>query len=159
MISCKCDADSNTVSQTNDKTILDTQTYDAELDDGTIIELAVNKITKCMCAQCTPEGNRYVLLDCFVDYDKSLTSVSLADQMIVLEVRPFKHCNTYGWKICCQWKDRSTTWESLKDLKESHSLEMAEYAITQGIDHEPGFNWWVPQVLRLCNWIISLVKK
>ncbi len=51
------------------------------------------------------------------------------------------------------------TWESLKDVKESHPLEMAEYAITQGIDHEPVFNWWVPQILRLRKRIISLVKK
>jgi hypothetical protein len=36
---------------------------------------------------------------------------------------------------------------------------MAEYAIMQGIDHEPVFNWWVPQVLRLRKHIISLVKK
>jgi hypothetical protein len=36
---------------------------------------------------------------------------------------------------------------------------MAEYAVTQGIDHEPAFNWWVPQVLRLRKCIISLVKK
>ncbi len=36
---------------------------------------------------------------------------------------------------------------------------MAEYAVTQGIDHEPTFNWWVPQVLQLCKHIISLVKK
>jgi hypothetical protein len=51
------------------------------------------------------------------------------------------------------------TWESLNDLKESHPLEMAEYATTQGIDHNPAFNWWVPQVLRLCKHIISLVEK
>ncbi len=67
--------------------------------------------------------------------------------------------NTYGWKICCQWKGGSTTWESLKDLKESHPLEMAEYAIMQGIDHKPAFNWWVLQVMRLRKCIISLVKK
>jgi hypothetical protein len=36
---------------------------------------------------------------------------------------------------------------------------MAEYAITQGIEHKPVFNWWVPQVLRLRKCIISLVKK
>ncbi len=51
------------------------------------------------------------------------------------------------------------TWESLKDLKELHPLEMAEYAVTQGIDPKPAFNWWVPQVLRLCKRIISLLKK
>jgi hypothetical protein len=50
-------------------------------------------------------------------------------------------------------------WESLKDLKESHPLEMAEYAVMQGIDQKPAFNWWVPQVLQLRKWIISLVEK
>jgi hypothetical protein len=28
----------------------------------------------------------------------------------------------------------------LPDLKESHLLETTEYAVTQGIDHEPAFN-------------------
>jgi len=27
------------------------------------------------------------------------------------------------------------------------------------IDHEPAFNWWVPQVLKKCKSIISLMKK
>jgi hypothetical protein len=79
--------------------------------------------------------------------------------MIIVKGRSSKHCNTYGWKICCQWKNGSMTWESLKDLKESHPLEMAEYAIMQDIDHEPAFNWWVSQVLRLRKLIISLITK
>jgi hypothetical protein len=94
-----------------------------------------------MYAQIDPGGNQYVLLDCLVDFDKSLTAISLADQYIVAKGCPSKRCNTYGWKICCQWTDGSTTWESLKDLKESHPLEMAEYAITQGIDQESALNW------------------
>jgi hypothetical protein len=36
---------------------------------------------------------------------------------------------------------------------------MAKYAVMHGIDHEPAFNWWVPQVLLLQKRIISLVKK
>jgi hypothetical protein len=67
--------------------------------------------------------------------------------------------NTIGWQICCQWKDGSTSWENLSDLKESHPLETAEYAVTIGIDHEPAFNWWVPYVLKKRNRIISLVRK
>jgi hypothetical protein len=159
VISCKRDADGNTVGRAHDRPILDTRTYDVEFNDGTITELMANKIAECMYAQCDPGGNQYVLLDCFVDFDKSLTAISLADQNIIVKGRPSKHCNTYGWKICCQWKDGSTTWESLKDLKESHPLETAEYAVMQGVDHKPAFNWWVPQVLRLCKCIISLVKK
>jgi len=67
--------------------------------------------------------------------------------------------NTIGWQICCQWKDGSTSWENLSDLKESHPLETAEYAMTIGIDCKPAFNWWVPYVLKKCDRIISLVRK
>ncbi len=63
----------------------------------------------------------------------------------------------YHW--CCQWKDGSTSWKNLADLKDSHPLETAEYAVTQGIDHVPAFNWWVPHVLKKCDRIISLVRK
>ncbi len=67
--------------------------------------------------------------------------------------------STIGWQVCCQWKDGSKSWENLADLKESHPLETAEYAVTQGIDHKPAFNWWVPHVLKKHGWIISLVCK
>jgi hypothetical protein len=125
VISRKHSADGNTVGQAHDRPILDTRTYDVEFDNGTIAELTANKIAECMYAQYDSGGNQYVLLDWFVDFEKLSTTISLADQNIVVKGCPSKHCNTYGWKICCQWKDSSTTWESLKDLKESHPLEMA----------------------------------
>jgi hypothetical protein len=61
--------------------------------------------------------------------------------------------------VCCQWKDGSTSWESLADLKESHPIETAEYAVTKGIDHKLAFNWWVPHVMKKRDRIISLVCK
>jgi hypothetical protein len=66
--------------------------------------------------------------------------------------------STIGWQVCCQLKDGSTSWENLADLKESHPLETAKYAMTQGIDHEPAFNWWVPHVLTKRDQIIFLVR-
>jgi hypothetical protein len=35
----------------------------------------------------------------------------------------------------------STSREKLADLKESHPLETAEYAMNQGVDHKPALNW------------------
>jgi hypothetical protein len=52
-----------------------------------------------------------------------------------------------------------TSWEKLSDLKESHPLGTAKYAVTMGIDHEPTFTWWVPHVLRKRDRIISAVAK
>jgi hypothetical protein len=68
-------------------------------------------------------------------------------------------CSTIGWQVCCQLKDGSTSWENIADLKDSHPLETAEYAVTQGIDHKPAYNWWVPHVLKKCDRIISSVCK
>ena len=63
-----------------------------------------------------------------------------------------------GCQLCCQWKDGSTSWEKLSDLKESHSIETAKFAVTADIYHEPAFNWWVPHVLKKRDHIISIVK-
>ena len=37
-------------------------------------------------------------------------------------------------------------------------MQVAEYAATNKIAHEPAFNWWVHDVLRKRNRIISKVK-
>ncbi len=36
---------------------------------------------------------------------------------------------------------------------------MAEYAMSMGVDHDPGFNWWVLHMLKKCDAILALVKK
>ncbi len=61
--------------------------------------------------------------------------------------------------MCVQWKDGSTSWQSFKDLKEAYPVAIAEYAVAQGIDNEPAFNWWVRAVLCKRKHIIALVKK
>ena len=37
----------------------------------------------------------------------------------------------------------TTTWEQLIDLKQLYRLELAEYAIAQGINKTPAFAWWM----------------
>jgi hypothetical protein len=41
------------------------------------------------------------------------------------------------------------TWQHLKDLKESHPIAVAEYAIVDKLVSEPAFVcWWVPFVMK-----------
>jgi hypothetical protein len=95
-----------------------------------------------------------------VDHQCLPTAIKLSDQKIVLaDGKTYLKRSTIGWQLCCQWKDGSTFWENLADLKESHPIDTAEYAKILGIDNEPAFNWWVPHVLRKRNHIISLVRK
>jgi Reverse transcriptase (RNA-dependent DNA polymerase) len=60
--------------------------------------------------------------------------------------------------LCVQWKDGTTTWVSLAELKDSNPLELAEYAVVNGIQDKPAFNWWVKDVMRARTSIISKVK-
>lgn len=57
-----------------------------------------------------------------------------------------------------QWKDGSTSWEKLKDLKVSNPVEVAEYAVANRISDEPAFKWWVPHTIKKRNRKISKVK-
>ena len=104
-------------------------------------ELTANAIAEAMFAQCDEDGNEYVLFDAFVDFRKDGTALSIADQKVVVKGSPSLHCTTVGWQLCCQWKDGSRSWEKLSGLKESHPVQTAEYAVAQGIDHKPAFNW------------------
>ncbi len=157
--SWKRDVDGNLKGTANDNPILDTREYVVTFDDGDVTDLTANLIAKSMYAQCDPDGNQYVLLYSIIDYQRHDTAIQLSDQIVTRpNGRMYKRRNTIGWELCCQWKDGSTSWECLADLKESHPLETAEFAVTAGIDHEPAFNWWVPHTLKKRDRIISMVK-
>ena len=35
------------------------------------------------------------------------------------------------------------SWIPLKELKESHPLEVTEFTVANGVDQMPAFKWWV----------------
>jgi hypothetical protein len=45
---------------------------------------------------------------------------------------------TRGWDLQVEWRDGSTTWVPLSELKESNPVEVAEYAVANKIAEEPG---------------------
>ena len=57
-----------------------------------------------------------------------------------------------------QWKYGSSTWVSLKDMKESYPVQVAKYCVQSRMSAEPAFAWWVPYVLKKRNRIIAKVK-
>ena len=134
------DSDGNPLGTAHVNPILDTRQYIVEFNDGDEAELASNVIATNMYAQCDPEGNQYVLLDSHIDFRRSTTTLCYDDQKVTANVRTHYRRSTAGWQICCQWKDGSTSWCKLSDLKESHPIETSEYAVAQGLDGEPAFN-------------------
>ena len=43
--------------------------------------------------------------------------------------------------------------------KETHPVQTAEFAVVQGIDHDPTFNWWVKHVLKKRERILASIRK
>jgi hypothetical protein len=62
-----------------------------------------------------------------------------------------------GWHLCVEWKDGTTSWERLADLKERNTVEVAVYASTKNMHDEPIFAWWVPHIPKKRNIIIYAV--
>ena len=61
--------------------------------------------------------------------------------------------------MCIIWKYGSTTWDKLSDFKECYPVETAEYATARDLDDEQAFNWWVNQILKKRDRVISLLKR
>ena len=57
-----------------------------------------------------------------------------------------------------EWKNGMTDWVPMNELKASNPIEPAEYAVSNRIVEEPAFAWWVLDVLKWWNHIISKVK-
>jgi hypothetical protein len=121
----------------NANPILDTRTYDVEFPDGQRAEVAANVIAQNMYSQCDIEGNQHLLLAGITDHRKTEAAVSRADMWITRGSNKQMRKTPKGWQLCVEWRDGSTSWERLADLKESNPIEVAEYATAHGIDSEP----------------------
>ena len=112
-------------------------------------------------SQVDTEGNEFILLQEICNHQKDGLAVA-KDNMFVQHTRggsiAVHRRSTKGWQLLVQWKDGSTSWTLLKDLKESNPVGVAEYAVAYKIANEPAFIWWAKDVLRKCNWMIAKVR-
>jgi hypothetical protein len=115
-------------------------------------------IAENMWAQVDLDGNQYLLLDSITDHRTTSEAVSVDESFMVKDGMKYPRKTTKGWEMCIQWKDGTTTWERLADLKESNPVEVAEYAVSRSIEDQPAFNWWVPYILKKRNRIIAAVS-
>ena len=116
------------------------------------------------------EGHEFRLIDGIVDHRKvdtdtditthSKLDISTQGCQIHTSVRPNLPDNksTKGWELLIQWKDGSSTWERLSDLKECMPVDTADYTFARGLEKETAFSWWVTFVSKTRNRIIKKIK-
>ena len=139
--------------------LLDTRMYDVEFVDGEKASLAANYIAENLFAQVDDEGNLQVLMNEIIDYWTNGTKLKQQDAFITTKTGTKRRRETTkGWEVLIEWKDGSTNWVSLKDIKESYPVEVAKFVLATRISMEPTFAWWVPFVLKKRNRILAKVK-
>ena len=133
--------------------------YEIEYPDGHTEAISANIIAENMFSQVDEEGRRYAIIDQIIDTRTNGSNVPEDDVFLktgnqTTSIRK----TTKGCKICVLWKDKSTTWHDLKDIKDSYPVEMAEYSVENMISHLPAFAWWVPHTLRKRDRIVAKIK-
>ena len=148
------DDNGNPIGTANKNPILDSRMYEVEFMDGTKERLTANIIAENVMSQVDAEGNRQMLLREIIDHRCDLPTTNMNGD----RKRKQQQSTIDGWTMCCEWKDGSTSWVPLKEIKESYAVETAEYAVMNGIQHHPAFSSWVPYVIKKRKQIISKVK-
>ena len=155
----KLDDEGNPIGKSNANIILDSREYEVEFLNGELEVFTANTIAENLLAQVDEEGHRQLLLDEIIDHRSLKDAIPASEGTYKTKhgaVR--KKRTTRGWEICVRWKDGSSDWIALKDLKDSYPIELAEYAAVNKIQGEPAFAWWVPYVFKKRKNTISKLK-
>ena len=132
------DEDGDVIGDYNVNPILNTRVYDVMFPDGSIQQYAANLIAENIYSQVDEDGHRYTLMDEIVDHWKDDTAYDKANGFVTDKYGNKSRCTTTkGWKLLVNWKDGNQSWIPLTKVKDSNPIEVAEYAVTKGIDEEP----------------------
>ena len=151
--------DGNPIGLQHNNPLFDTREYTVEFPDGSTAEYTANIIAENLFSQADSEGRQYMILREISDHKVDGRAISTADGFTTSKNgNKVPKKTTIGWQLNVEWKDGSSDWVALKDLKESNPVEIAEYAVANKLVEEPAFKWWVADVMRRRNRIISKLK-
>jgi hypothetical protein len=110
----------------NSNPMLDTRKYVVDFPDGRSDEYTSNIIAQNMYAPCDEEGNQFNLMDGIVGHKTDSHGVAPADINIMHGSNKQVRKTTIGWHLCVEWKDGTTSWETLVNIKESNPVDASE---------------------------------
>ena len=153
------DSSGNKVGKPHSNPLFDSREFIVKFEDESQHRFRANQIAEAIYSQVDQEGRQFLILDEIVDHRKDGNAIPQENGFwISKNGNRVPKKTTKGWKLCVQWKDGSTDWISLAELKDSNPIELAEYAAANNLLHEPAFNWWARATLKLRERIIAKVK-
>jgi len=147
----KRDSHGNLVGNYNANPLLNTRVYIAEFPDGYIAEYNANKIAEAIYDNVDDNGLDELLFEAIVGHERLPETEPKQNTLN-------KHV-TGGWNICIMWKDGTSSWHTLADVKNSYPLQLANYAIQNGLEKEAAFSWWVKPTIKHKRAFIKAAKR
>ena len=125
---------STLMGQQHNNPLLNTREYECITEDGVSERYSANIIAENIYSQCDTEGHTFLVLQAITDHKSDLSAIPIEDGYSVSHNgnRTAKK-TTRGWHLLCEWKDGTSDWVPLKDLKDSNPIELAEYAVANRI--------------------------
>jgi len=163
IIGRKRDANGNPVGQYNINPILNSCIYLAEFPDGHIQELSANTIIEAVYNQIDGDGFDEQFFHDIIDhcYDSTVMSPSELEHIQHLRQNQGQgkcFCTLKGWEVVISWKDGTTSWHPMSDIKNLFPLLLAKYAVTNDLTNEPAFAWWAPYTIKKEKQLIKATK-
>ena len=151
--------DGTPIGTPNQNPLLDTSEYLVQLSDGSVQRYTANLIAENLFSQVDSEGRRFKLLQEISDHRSTKKAIPKSRGFVKSHNgRMSPVITTAGWEFLVEWKDGSSGWVPLKDIKVSNPIEVAEYSVAARIDQEPAFNWWVHHALKTRHRLVNKVK-
>jgi len=159
----KCDHNGKPIGCYNPNPILNSQIYLAEFPDGHIQELSANSIIQAVYNQIDDYGFDEQLFNDIIDHCYDSKALNEEELKYIQDLRcdqnqGSKFCTLKGWEICVSWKDGTTSWRTLSDIKNSFPLLLARYAMANDLSKEPAFAWWIPHTIKKQSRLLKAVK-
>ena len=117
------DCGGNPIFEETNNHITDTRLYEVKYINGTIETLAANVIAENILLHVDEEGHRQLLMDEIIDHQKNKDAIKEDDTFYTTRngTRLLQQ-STKVWELCVKWKDGSSNWIALKDLKNVYHL-------------------------------------
>ena len=151
--------DGNLIGTSNENPVLDSRIYTVDFGDGEYSDYSTNVLMENLYAQVDDEGNQFNIFDGIISHQKLNSAINTEDGFYANKFGIKKRViTTKGWKVKVLWKDGTSSWLPLSDVKEAQPVELAEYAVSRNIQDEPAFAWWVKHTLKKRDRIVKQVQ-
>ena len=120
------DKDSIPIGIAADNPILDMRMFEFEYADGYKTSITTNAIASNIFSQVYQYVQRFLLFNAIVDLRTEGTYIKEGGSFIHMSNgNKRRRYTTKGWEVCIQYKDGSSNWNQVKDVKESLPVQLS----------------------------------